>query len=221
MVKILGSYDLPSPEQGGLLRVDVAEGLDPAHLDYIEQEWRPVFKKQRDRALLEYFQLPAPEQTNQAYHDILVKLGIPDEHWDWRQKLKIAPGSKRSVYSLLRGNQVEGVMMIAGGKLSRLPPGSQDIVYVDYLATAPWNRRPVQDPERLRRAGTVLMGAAIELSRMKNLDGRCGLHSLPSAEGFYRKIGMSEFGVDTSYHGLVYFEFDANAASTFMPRSGQ
>lgn len=216
MVSIVASYDLPSPESGGTRQVAVAEGIDAAHLDYIEQMWRPIMKRQRDRALLQYFQLPRLSQTDQAYLDILDKLGIPDEHWDWRKKAAIAPGSKRALYSLLSGHHVEAVMMLLHGKASRMSPAGEELVYVDYLAVAPWNRRPIQNPERLKGVGSLLMGTVIEVSRMNNLDGRCGLHSLPSAEGFYRRLGMQEFGADSQYHGLVYFEFDAKGASTFM-----
>ena len=106
-------------------------------------------------------------------------------------------------------------MLLLAGKTSRARPAGQELVYIDYVATAPWNRRQIQDPERLRGVGSLLVGTAVEASRMKGLDGRCGLHSLPSAEPFYRKIGMKDFGADASYHGLVYFEFDAAAAHAF------
>jgi hypothetical protein len=215
LANILGSYDLPSPEDGGIRRVSVAEGVDAAHLDYIEQAWRPVIKKQRDRAVLEYFQLPEPMQTIEAYRAILERLGIPDEHWVWREKAAIAPALRRALYSLLSGPHVEAIMMLLFGRTSRLAPEGEELIYVDYLAVAPWNRRAIQNPERLRGTGSLLMGAAVEVSRMNNMGGRCALHSIPSAEGFYRRIGMQEFGADPSYHDFVYFEFDANGARTF------
>jgi hypothetical protein len=60
----------------------------------------------------------------------------------------------------------------------------------------------------------VMLGAAVELSRTLGLDGRCGLHSLPQSEGFYRQIGMRDFGLDTA-KPLRYFEFDAPGAQRF------
>jgi hypothetical protein len=212
---LLASFQLPSPEHGGTKTVDVLDGIDPAHLDNIEKAWRPIIKRQRDRALLEYFQLPASQQIASNYFAILERLGVPDEHWDWRQKVAIASGTSRRPYSIVQGLDVEGVMILLNGKTSRAHPAGSQLVYVDYVATAPWNRRQIQNPERMRGVGSLLLGTAVDASRMLGWDGRCGLHSLPSAESFYRKIGMKEFGPDSNYHGLVYFEFDAFAATTF------
>jgi hypothetical protein len=60
-----------------------------------------------------------------------------------------------------------------------------------------------------------MLGAAVELSRSLGNDGRCGLHSLPQSEGFYRQIGMRDFGLDASKSSLRYFEFDTSGANTF------
>lgn len=85
----------------------------------------------------------------------------------------------------------------------------------DYVAIAPWNRRTFQNPPRFRHLGTVMIGAAVEISRESGLDGRCGLHSLPQSEGFYRHIGMRDYGLDAGYSSLRYFEFDVPAARSF------
>ena len=62
----------------------------------------------------------------------------------------------------------------------------------------------------------MLLGTAVAISQMQGLDGRCGLHSLPLAEGFYRRAGMQDLGIDPKYHDLRYFEFDAAAARAFI-----
>jgi hypothetical protein len=105
-------------------------------------------------------------------------------------------------------------MMLLFGEKSR-DSSPQPIVYVDYVAVAPWNRKPFQDPQRFRGLGTVMLGAAVALSRNLGYAGRCGLHSLRQSEGFYRQIGMRDFGLDASKSSLRYFEFDAAGASTF------
>lgn len=212
---ILSSYDVDSPEHGKPFKIDVVEGLDNAHLDYIEQQWRPVMDRQYKVALLQYFLLPQTSQTDEVFRDILGKLGIPDRHWDWRRKCAVAPGSNRKPYAILNRGHVEAVMMLLFGRNSRTGTTNPPLVYVDFVATAPWNRAAIQRPERFRGMGKMMLGTAVEVSRTHNLDGRCGLHSLVSAEGFYRRIGMKDFGIDPTYHGMTYFEFDAQSARTF------
>jgi hypothetical protein len=103
-------------------------------------------------------------------------------------------------------------MLLLFGKISRDPTTPVAVVYVDYLAVAPWNRKVVQHPQRFKNLGTVMLGAAVATSISTGLDGRCGLHSLPQSEGFYRRIGMSDLGIDPAYASLRYFEFSAQAA---------
>lgn len=214
---ILGTYDIHSPEFGKALQVDIIEGLDDTHVDHIEQAWAPMFRLQRDKALLHYYtQLPEEEQTSEAFSNILQDFGVPDSHWDWRQKCSIATGTQRQTYGVVNGDQVEAAMMLRFGEKTRLKTLGQPLVYVDFLATAPWNRSTIQQPERFRRLGTMLLGSAVEISKMHGYGGRCGLHSLPSAEGFYRRAGMHDLGVDAAYYNLNYFEFDADTACAFI-----
>lgn len=217
MAKILASYDVRSPELGRSLKIDVVEGLDPVHLDHIEQAWTPLFKSQRDKAVLEYFtELAEVEQTHAAFVTILGRMGIPDSHWDWRLKCTFAPGTQRQAYGLLNGDQVEAAMMLASGHQTRLGNLGEPLVYVDFLSTAPWNRATIQRPERFRGMGTMLLGTAVEISRLQGLEGRCGLHALPSAEGFYRRTGMQDLGADPAYMDLHYFEIDAATARALI-----
>jgi hypothetical protein len=39
LVMILRSYDIDSPQLGRSFKVDLAEGLDVAHLDFIGTQW--------------------------------------------------------------------------------------------------------------------------------------------------------------------------------------
>jgi len=214
VASILVSYEVDSPEHGRRFKLDLVEGLDTAHLDYIEQYWRPVMEQQYKLALLQFFTLPQVLQTDDSFRDIVGKLGIPDQHWDWRAKCKYAAATQRRVFGLLNGGHVEGTLVLEFGHTARFTPGLP-LVYAEFLAVAPWNRRAIQRPERFRRLGTLLVGATVAISRMESLDGRCGLHSLRTAEGFYRKIGMKEFGIDHGKEGLVYFEFDMPSAQAF------
>jgi hypothetical protein len=117
---------------------------------------------------------------------------------------------------LLNASEVEAAMMLLFGKTSRDPSTPLPIVYVDYVAVAPWNRKIVQHPQRFKNLGKVMLGQAVATSIAAGLDGRCGLHSLPQSEGFYRRIGMSDFGTDLAYSSLRYFEFSVQAARNFV-----
>jgi hypothetical protein len=62
------------------------------------------------------------------------------------------------------------------------------------------------------------MAAAIQLSIDEGNLGRIGLHSLPQADAFYSRCGMTDMGPDTNYpkFPLRYFEMTETQASSFM-----
>lgn len=216
MATILESYDIDSPELGKVFKVDLAEGLDSVHLDFIEAKWAPALERQYNLAILQFFQRPSAEQTPEKWLETQGQFQVQDHHWDWRSKSANAPSSRRRILSLLNAAEVEAAMVLQFGKTSRDPTAPMPIVYVDYLAVAPWNRKVVQHPQRFKNLGTVMLGVAVAMSIATGLDGRCGLHSLPQSEGFYRRIGMTDYGVDPAYSSLRYFEFSAQAARNFV-----
>ena len=63
MAKILESFEIDSPEYGRPFKIDLAEGLDDPHIDFIEQQWEPILERQHNLALLNFFQLPSASQT--------------------------------------------------------------------------------------------------------------------------------------------------------------
>ena len=215
MATILEAFDIDSPQHAKTFRIDLAEGLDASHLDFMEAQWTPALKRQYGLAILQFFQLPAADRTLEKFREVLGELDVQDHHWSWRNKCSIAPGTNRRVFSLLNVGDVEAAMVLLFGKNSRDPVERLPIVYVDFVAVAPWNRKKFQDPRRFRNLGTVMLGAAVQLSQTLGFGGRCGLHSLTQSEGFYRRIGMRDFGPDSAYSSLRYFEFDATGAANF------
>jgi hypothetical protein len=149
---------------------------------------------------------------------ILVQMGrttvsLPEhKHWDWTYKQRHAPGDARFI-GIECGNQMQGLMLVLPDKSSRLAllSGSR-LVYVDYLAAAPWNLRGLVDSRRYLSVGRVLLNSAIRLSSRLGYEGRIGLHSLPQAENFYRVCGMTDLGHDPEYYGLRYFEMTPEQA---------
>jgi hypothetical protein len=130
-----------------------------------------------------------------------------DGHWDWSKKhQRTASSLNYEKYAIECEKITQGLMMLEiDFHRSQMEPG-KNLVYVDFLAAAPWNRPSRQD-RQFKAVGTHLL----RLARQRSLDlgygGRVGLHSLPSAENFYSSHGMADFGCDSDKEKLTYFEW--------------
>ncbi|BBL77503.1 hypothetical protein [Methylomagnum ishizawai] len=147
-------------------------------------------------------------------------------HWNWRDKkadhlqgLLACQG-----FSVVGGGLTQGMMIVDTAK-KRCRIESQKnkhIVYIEYLENAPWNRKELFDPPRYRGVGSILIRAAIELSKNESFKGRIGLHSLPQADEFYADTcNMTDLGVDAGYYGLRYFEMTPEQAVAFIEKGNQ
>jgi hypothetical protein len=145
-----------------------------------------------------------------------------DHHWDWQTKSDHwRPLLAYHSFAIVCDGELQGLMLTHDLKTARLPvQAGKAIVYVDYLATAPWNRREIQRPPRYRGVGTAFIAAAAQLSVDLGYRGRIGLHSLPAAEKFYcDACGMTALGPDMTYYGLTYFEMTER--QTVLYRQGR
>lgn len=142
-------------------------------------------------------------------------------HWDWSQKYQLvatAPLAYR-MFGLECDSQIQGLMLVlTTGKFCRIESQkNKPLIYVDYLATAPWNSADVVEEPKFAGVGKVLVLAACQLSLEEGFAGRIGLHSLPQAETWYRETcGMTDLGPDRTYQNLHYFEMTPEQSSTFM-----
>ncbi|WP_017746127.1 GNAT family N-acetyltransferase [Scytonema hofmannii] len=84
---------------------------------------------------------------------------------------------------------------------------NRQIVYVHSLATAPWNRPTLQKPVKYRSIGSTLLQFARFRSEELGYGGLVGLHALPDADPFYRKMNMNDCGRDEAKENLTYFEW--------------
>ncbi len=80
------------------------------------------------------------------------------------------------------------------------------LLYLEYLAVAPWNRPDVGRPRRFSGCGFSLLKFAAERSQALGYGGVLGLHALPGSHPFYSGAGMKDFGPDPQEDGLHYFE---------------
>ena len=141
-----------------------------------------------------------------------------DSHWDWRRKSETISGILGyHSFALVCHHQLQGLMIVNDMTSARLRAQfGKPLIYVEFLATAPWNRPKLQDPPLYRGVGHVFVLAAIETSREAGFKGRTGLHSLPEAESFYeQKCGFARLGADSSHQNLTYFEMNENRAEAF------
>jgi hypothetical protein len=146
-------------------------------------------------------------------------------HWDWRRKTEAVQGMlDHAGFSIVCGGVTQGMMRVDTTK-KRCRIGVQknnNLVYVEYLENAPWNRKELLfDPPRYRGVGSLLVRAAIDLSKELGFKGRTGLHSLPQSNSFYANTcGMTDLGVDPDpeYDPMRYFELTPEQAEAYIEK---
>ena len=143
--------------------------------------------------------------------------GIEDFHWNWETIILGAPnGSQydRKTFYLISNRRIQGVLHAFFPKPSKISIGSR-LVYVDRVAVAPWNRNAYHLDKELKGVGSTLIKYVCSFSKSEGYGGCVGLHSLPQAESFYTRIGMSCLGEDADYDSLKYFEFTSQVGISF------
>jgi len=142
------------------------------------------------------------------------------QHWDWRKKSQALEGMLAlRGFSIVCNDITQGLMLVDTTSKRALIESQRgkDLVYIDYIENAPWNRSVLYNPPLYSGVGSILMRAAIALSEEEGFKGRIGLHSLPQADKFYIKsCGMTCLGQDPRYHNLRYFEMTPEQAQEFI-----
>jgi hypothetical protein len=176
----------------------------------------PLLNAAGTRATLAYTSLPAHERTNDVWQVKQGLFGAPDSHWDWIDKHRGLSASAQRIYAIVDGESVEALMIVDLAKPAKLEKsGYVPLVYIENLATAPWNRHEIQPQRRYAGLGRLLVGVAVAVSTEESMNGRCGLHSLVQSERFYASLGMQNLGLD-GVERLTYFEFSPAAAEKFL-----
>lgn len=143
-------------------------------------------------------------------------------HWQWERKWHSAAAGSQFLSIECEG-ETQAMMSVRTDKTCRLPEQSGlPLIYVDYLAAAPWNLPGLMGQSRFRRGGLALLVAAVQLSRESGYNGRIGLHSLPKAESFYHdRCGMTDLGKDIFYEDLHYLEMTEAQSAAFTEGTEQ
>jgi hypothetical protein len=142
-------------------------------------------------------------------------------HWDWRNKAESVEEGHHMLVAVECEGKVQGLMAVL--RFPRLGLlGDEQVVYVDYLESAPWNLKSGATPPRFLGVGTILIADAVRISLETGLSGRVGLHSLPQAETFYSsRCRMTRVGPDPNYYDLTYFEYTAQQAKDWLAAIGE
>ncbi|MCC5640677.1 GNAT family N-acetyltransferase [Nostoc sp. CHAB 5844] len=153
----------------------------------------------------------APKHINDfvnLWSEELQKYQTQDKEWDWLFKLNfIRRNSEFEGYALLAEDSTQGLIKIETQRHGSHEEYGRKLVYVEFLASAPWNRKVIQRPPRFRGVGTNLLRYARLRSVELGYAGRVGLHSLPESVRFYENQLMNNFGVDENQNNLIYFEY--------------
>lgn len=183
---------------GDLVEASFFDEVTSDHLALWDRDWVPAMQA-----------FAAGKSTGQKVEDL---------HWDWQQKSRAVVGVLGyHSFAIICRKKLQGLMMINEMESARLQSQfGKSLIYVDFVATAPWNRPKLQDPPGFRGVGFVFVLAAVEASRDAGFKGRVGLHSLPDAEVFYeQRCGFTRLGEDSSHQHLTYFEMTEAQAEAF------
>ena len=181
----------------------IVTDADQLYPKVMNQKWQsPLFN--------EAIQLHAAKTSKKEFIRDLRDRGITDFHWNWEEIVSDPDTNgyeKRTFYFTVDG-QPEGVLHALFPKESKLSTGD-NLVYVDRIAVAPWNRQ-LATPQVYKGIGSILMLFIESFSEEEGYEGAVGLHALEQAKSFYVYLGMKSLGIDQDYEGLEYFEKPKN-----------
>lgn len=152
-----------------------------------------------------------------------VVASVEHAHWDWSRKARTVQGLSNYRFSGVDASgEMQGLVLWDEifSKAKHPTQLGKDLLYLSFVATAPWNDRNKTDAPRYVGVGSLLILAAIEKSVELEYRGRVGLHALPQADGFYRRCGFTDLGPDLSHDSLRYFEFTPEQAAAFQASFG-
>lgn len=180
----------------------ISDGIDLRTTVSLDMDWSEEKARVFGQLIAEN---PGALDDPAKWGELLDAYQLNDFHWAWAQKAQQCNSAEYFWFYLKADGKVQAACIIKHPKESRAD--SAGIFYVDYLAVAYWNRRRNGYARRFDGVGTKLLVHAINYS-INVLGYRPGfsLHSLPSSEGYYRSLQMTDYGIDAGYQNLRYFE---------------
>jgi hypothetical protein len=204
-MSVISLVHLKDRGAGRFVEASLMDGLTREDVEKAEADWKPFLDEQVKRM----------EATGVPRHKLPQHL-----HWNWREKYDATEEYLAyRMFGIECQSQMQGLMLaLTAGKDSQIASQrGRPLVYVHFLAAAPWNLASIVAEPRFSLVGSILVAAAIQLSMEEEFQGRIGLHSLPQSDDWYRKTcGMTDLGPDQTVQNLRYFEMTPEQASEFL-----
>jgi hypothetical protein len=204
-MSVISLVHLKDRGAGQFVEANLMDGLTREDVEKAEADWKPFLDEQVKRM----------EATGVPKHKWPQHL-----HWNWREKYDATEEYLAyRMFGIECQSQMQGLMLaLTAGKDSQIASQrGRPLVYVHFLAAAPWNLASIVAEPRFSLVGSILVAAAIHLSMEEEFQGRIGLHSLPQSDDWYRKTcGMTDLGPDQTVQNLRYFEMTPEQASEFL-----
>ena len=140
---------------------------------------------------------------------------LEDYNWDWSKKAFFYNTSEYNWFFLKTSEGIQSVCLTFHPKKSVLQ--NVDIFYIQYVASAPWNRISSLHERRYKGTGIeIIKQIQLYFIKIYNYNYGFSLHSLPQAQKFYEKIGMINLSEYNDKNGLFFYEMDNEHAITFL-----
>lgn len=195
--------ELHAVETNTSVQASLVEGIREEHIICYEKEWKPfALEKVKKR-----------KETEKIDKIVPGSVMLEDFKWDWKDvKQRTINVSGDRTYAIEYRDETQGLMWLNLLERSKISSNcGLEIVYIELIATAPWNRSKLVMPEgkRFGLVGENLLKKAVEVSEEVGFKGRIGLHSLPQSESYYRDVlQMKDFGPDNAKKDMHYFELE-------------
>ena len=164
---------------------EIVEGWDVIHAKLCDDNWGTFNLKILDKIVTDC-------KNEAEQQELLNKSQLEDMHWSWLNKHRAYYDDQYNWCFLLVDGIPQGACLIYHPKMS--VDNQNKIFYVEYVASAPWNRPNILAQPRFRGIGTKLLKAILKYSlNIHQLKTGFSLLALPKAEGYYQKIGMNHF----------------------------
>ena len=211
----LHNADAPNIIETGIIKdnlgkefqYQIVEGWDIIHAKLCDANWGQFNLK-----IIESIVATAKDEAEEK--ELLDKSQLEDMHWSWFKKHQVYYDNQYNWCFFLVDGVPQGACLIYHPKKSI--NGQDSIFYIEYVASAPWNRPNLLDQPRFKGIGTKLLKSISKYSSANHcLNRGFSLLALPKAEGYYQKIGMRHFQVRDE-KPMKYFEMFSDEHQIFM-----
>jgi hypothetical protein len=131
--------------------------------------------------------------TVMDYQKVLQKdIMLEDYKWDWSKKAIFYNTPEYNWFFLKTSDGVQGVCITFHPKESVFQ--EVNIFYINYLSSAPWNRKSSLHERQYKGIGTeILKQVQCYYYEKYHYSYGFSLHSLPQSQNYYDRIGMVAF----------------------------